>query len=211
MGDADFADTGERGADLLRMAHGAPRARPRKDASWGGGVPANFLLRQLGTRRSPLSLLRRESPSRPAGPDNLELRQDGWDGLERRRTKAKCFLGVARQTRCATRSGSAPRSLVSARSASPMQSNPSRRDAPTPRTNHGPWTMDHGQLPDLTPLSAPAPGRWPWRDGLERRQRQRRRGAVLRRRRTGSADRMGGRRRASTSATVSRRWRRRGR
>jgi hypothetical protein len=142
MGDADFADTGERGADPLRVAHGAPRARPRKESCWGGGVPANFLLRQLGTRRSPLSLLRRESPSRPAGPDNLELRQDGWDGLERRRTKAKCFLGVARQTRCATRSGSAPRSLVSARSASPMQSNPIRRDAPTPRTNHGPWTMD---------------------------------------------------------------------
>src|SRR6185437_16265343 len=67
------------------------------------------------------------------------------------KSNSKCFEGVARRTWCATRSKSAPRSLVSARFASPMQSHPIRRDrlATARRSrwtmDHGLWTMDYGR------------------------------------------------------------------
>jgi hypothetical protein len=155
IGDADLAETSERGADPLRVAQRVCRATPKKHLAF-------VLLRSSPSHPS----CRSSNLSGPAGRDGLS-RRSRLNGLRRvpswRRRKLAgtpppqeaSFLGLARGAPCATRSGSAPRSPVSAKSASPIQSNPIRRDALTPRTNHGPWTMDHGpRTPQCRPTKS---------------------------------------------------------
>jgi hypothetical protein len=55
-------------------------------------------------------------------------------------TPKSLFIDLTRRASFVTGSEFAPRSLVSARFASPTQSNPIRRDGLTPRSDHGPRT-----------------------------------------------------------------------
>src|SRR6185437_11964273 len=151
VGDADLAETSERGADPLRVAHRVCRATPPKRLvlSFSGQVRPIRLCRS-----SKLLGLGGATRSRGAeGPMGCGVcgagRGGSWPGRPNPKNCLTCRAALVAPTERIRAS------FAGFRKIRVPDFNPTRFGAPdSPRarasTDHGPWTMDHG----LSPLPA---------------------------------------------------------